>query len=101
MVEKGRICARNNLGKLNYIKIRVHNNIIKLLEDFIMDLGVHWHGLVKEDYIYHGSEDYESCGNDEFEIFMIYGEKYVHLIINTKLKEKLNKILLKHFEWVK
>lgn len=100
----------NKASSSVYLKVKAQKDIVNVLESFMSDLGLHWHGLIEEDYLFDKLDNYFFVENKDFTVHVIKERPnslefinlsgYLHLviIIKTNLVKKLNDAITKEFE---
>lgn len=110
---KGKIASIANYDKVNYVGIKKNKQTINIFQRFLRELGINANWFfeapdydikTKKETLFDYDEHIDThnlFGNKDFKIHTIFSKNYLHLIIITKNRDKLNKALRKYFDFVK
>lgn len=108
---KGKVAGIANYGDVNYIRIKRIGDIKGIICKFLSEIDLDKHWYFDEEYDRTGKpipfkydkliDKHTLFENKNFKVHVIFGKNYLHMLVITKNREKLNKALSKYFAFVK
>jgi len=109
---KGKIASIINDGDTYYIKVKRFKDIKIIFCKFLSELNMGEQMFFEDEYDYEIDkvkifnydehiDEYALFKDKGFKVHTIFGKNYLHFIIVTKNRDKLDKALRKYFDFVK